>query len=203
MKSLLFDLDGTIIDSRESVAMSIQAAINDLYGNYDLKLNINLTGQTLKEISDHFSLIYPNFSHNDFTALFKKYYDNRYCTDATLYDGALTMIKSLVGHHKLLVVTNKRSIPTQKILKYNSIVDCFEAVYCIDSFSTINNKGQLLKLVKSSLESTEILGYIGDTESDLNACVSNNIKFYHASWGYEPELSHVTSFASPYHVKFS
>ncbi len=182
----LFDLDGTLIDSSPEIIKTYNAVF--LKHNIEpiREVSIDLIGPPLKETM---SMLVPlDHEHklesliNDFIDL----YDNKFCYESLLYKGAYEMLNNLSKHKKLILITNKRLIPTEKILSSLGIMHFFEKYFSLDSNDQLLiNKSLLIKdvLEKMKLDSSKCI-YIGDTEGDFNASRDNNIDFIFAKYGY-------------------
>jgi phosphoglycolate phosphatase len=83
-------------------------------------------------------------------------------------------------------VTNKRIIPTQKIIKQFDWQDYFYAIYSLDSYvPNLKTKTELLGRItqERGLDATDIL-YIGDRTEDGEAAAANGMAFLMVEWGY-------------------
>jgi phosphoglycolate phosphatase len=89
--------------------------------------------------------------------------------------------------HSLVLVTNKRRVPTLKILDLFDVAQEFEAVYTADSFPPdLLSKSQLIAraLAESSGATHAKAVMVGDTREDQRASVANSIAFIAATYGY-------------------
>jgi len=186
--SIIFDLDGTLIDSKASILNSIKTALDELGINSLVPLTEQLVGPPLMEMlnaicgAGSWALI-PKVH-----AKFKEIYDTEGFQGSVIYAGVDALIKQLVeeGYH-LSLATNKRRIPTEKILKFFNWDDYFNNVYTIDSEKiTFKNKSQLIAaLIKNEAIDCGQAVYVGDRHEDSVAATQNNIKFLLIQWGYE------------------
>lgn len=89
--------------------------------------------------------------------------------------------------HSLALVTNKRRVPTLKILDLFDLTPEFDAVYTVDSFPPDRlSKSQLVaralvELPGAALSRTVM---VGDTREDQTASVANSIGFIAVTYGY-------------------
>ena len=185
---LCFDLDGTIINSHRSVQTAINLALDDL----GIKRNdVSSIGQSLDELFVQLK-IEDELILDELKRRFKLNYDDQLCVKVDLYPEVHDTLNELKRRQvKLTLVTNKRRIPTLKILQHFEMTHLFDKILCIDDSNNNSSKIERLKMLK--------LGngkdfYVGDLGSDLLASVSSGYKFLFASWGYgDLELKHSTS----------
>ena len=186
-KALIFDLDGTIIDSAPEIISSINEAFKSLDIFPALPVTQNLIGPPINEI---FNILVANKDRNlvpDLIKVFINIYDNLYCSKSNLYEEVLNTLKVLNKKNKLLLVTNKRIKPTNIILKHHKIHLLFDGIYSVDkNYEQSSTKANLLKYIieTKKLDSKKCI-YIGDTLGDLESSQANQIDFAYADWGYE------------------
>ena len=193
MASLLFDLDGTLIDSSEDIIDCLKKSIDML--NIDLNYTINnrYLGPPLIEVVKN---ILPNISeeiNKQISINFRNLYDNHSLSKTILNKNCLETISLLKKNgNELYIVTNKPLKPTVKILRNLSIDKFFTDIFSPDS------------LIKRSLTKIEMISIlinkyniaksnafiIGDTVSDISAGmqVGINTVAYCAGYGDPIEL---------------
>jgi phosphoglycolate phosphatase len=89
--------------------------------------------------------------------------------------------------HSLVLVTNKRRVPTLKILDLLDVAHEFDAVYTVDSFPPERlSKSQLiaraLKELPGAASANAVM--VGDTPEDQSASVANSVAFIAVTYGY-------------------
>ena len=126
---LIFDLDGTLIDSRADLA----AAINHMRGQFgleplSLKTISSYIGNGSRKLVER-SLQGANVDIEEAMRLNKEYYGAHLTVHTTLYEGVAEGLRKLAAAgHKLAVLTNKPGDPSREILKHFGIAECFEAI---------------------------------------------------------------------------
>lgn len=186
-KNILFDLDGTLIDSAPGIVDSFQNAYRAIYNQECQQSIISLIGppidQVLKKVNGETNIETVNL----FVEEFKANYDEFGYKNSILYNGVGEVLDFL-KENKLntFIVTNKRSKPTKLILEYLAINQYFFEVVCPDSFPVkFKNKGELIAdlLERRKLIIGETL-LIGDTIHDGEAANLNHLDFALADYGY-------------------
>ncbi len=185
-KNVIFDLDGTIIDSASSIINSLEFA----FKSYS---NITVTNEfigppllvIIKKIIQQYELSVPP---EEVIQIFKDHYDNEGYKVCCLYSNAFEVLKQIKSEgFGLFIATNKRLIPTLKILSHFEIALLFDGVYSVDShINSFSDKSEVLSNLLSveNLDKSNCI-YIGDRYEDYLAAQYNSIDFYFANWGYK------------------
>ena len=187
IKSILFDLDGTLIDSAPTILNALEKTLKVKGVSPCRALSNDLIGPPLRDIVNQLVGLQNPDLINELIDEFKHQYDGTYCMQALLYPGVRDVLAELVDRCvRLFVVTNKRALPTMKILKANCLLDYFDGVYSPDSLSpSADAKSKLIRHVVE-LNNIEIYntGYVGDKDEDFLAASVNKLEFFYAKWGY-------------------
>lgn len=187
-KNIIFDLDGTLIDSAEAILESLRIAFINTGNVPIVELDSSLIGPPL------FETIVKLLGTNDSDKIspiineFKIYYDERGFKQSSYFVGIPELLDELKKKkHNLYIATNKRLIPTEKIIDFLDWKNFFSEVYTLDKFNpNLKSKTELitkiLKLNKLDLDDTL---YVGDRNEDATAAKLNGLSFMLAIWGYE------------------
>ena len=174
-----FDLDGTIIDSLESIKNSFQIALekNEVEIKKEIIIYSPLDHLLTTHLGDEENL--KKLVKNSFI----KEYDENFATTAIFYSGIERVLRNLKKSDNIIsLVTNKRKVPTFKILgKYNAI-DLFDIIVCSDEFDFGTTKFERLHSLRVKDRKNF---YIGDTQADCVAATKANYRFLGAGWGYD------------------
>lgn len=186
-KFLLFDLDGTITDSFDSVANSYIYALSFFGINIEDKARLrSAMGPPLKDyFMDSFGL-----SAADADEAVRKYRE-RYTVYNTLenklYPDIKVVLEGLKSKgFKLILATSKPEDFAVKILKYFDIFDCFHDV-CGASFDeSRSEKEDVLNYLieKNNITDLNYAVMIGDRKYDLEAAASLGIDAIGVLYGY-------------------
>ena len=184
-ESLIFDIDGTLWDSRALVAegYNIQLekeGLNHLF--VDAETLRPLFGKVMTEIADSiFSSIDPKERYD----LMERCMDteNRYLFENECkigYPHVKETLKALSGKHRLFIVSNSQCGYPELCIDKLGLGEYIEGHMCFGDTGT--SKGQTIR----TLISTHNIGsciYIGDTQGDLEACREAGIPFIFAAYG--------------------
>ncbi|QFT89580.1 bifunctional 5'-methylthioadenosine/S-adenosylhomocysteine nucleosidase/phosphatase [Bacillus sp. THAF10] len=185
MDSIIFDLDGTLWDSRETVLV----AWNKILKNHK-QVDRELTSEDFKatmglqmpEIGKRF---FPDLDESTRNQLLNE------CGSAEqvlleakggqLYDGVEEVLKSLSEKYKLFIVSNCQEGYIEAFYKYHQLDKHF--IDFENPGRTGLSKGENIKLVieRNQLKSPV---YVGDTLGDQEAAKAAGIPFVYACYGF-------------------
>jgi phosphoglycolate phosphatase len=167
---LIFDLDGTLIDSRKDIALSVNLTLRDLG-------RPPLSDETIYSYVGNgvTRLVTDSTGSSDPAALARalEIFDTHYLahlTDQTrLYPGMIDVLHHYRERRKILV-TNKRAKFTRKIMENLGVADQFELLVSGDEIGPMKpDPGMIFYALKQSGLSAREAIVIGDMNNDINA----------------------------------
>ncbi len=185
IQSVVFDLDGTLIDTSKGIVEAIAHTIEELKLPMISKEELFcFVGPPLKT---SFINLYgcSEEKGQEATNIFREYYKNVSMLKALPYDGIYDLCEDL-SHKgiKMAVATNKREDLAVDILKHFKLDRYFDVIHGSD------NQGRLLKeelVQKCVIEmGTTLQGtvLIGDTVGDADAAEKARVKFMGVCYGF-------------------
>jgi phosphoglycolate phosphatase len=193
-EGIIFDLDGTLWDSSESVTNSWNEAIAT-YDNINYKMTVQamkgFMGKTIEEIA---ALFFAEFSLDerkqimDKCIMFEQDYIEK--NGGILFPGVEETLELLSSEYRLFIVSNCQEGYIEAFLKYHKLSKYFDDYE--NPGRTGKTKGENIKLVmeRNSLDKAV---YIGDTEGDLSSARLAGIPFIHARYGFG-QIKDIVSF---------
>lgn len=166
---LVFDWDGTLMDSVEHIASSLAAAAIDT-GMKDLgqQRYRNIIGLGLKEAMQ---ALYPQAGEAETEALCERYryhYVEVNQVKSDLFAGALDMLYELRNKDlKLAVATGKARIGLERVFTDTGYGELFHASRCSDESGSKPQPHMLNELMRELNVAPERTLMIGDTEYDM------------------------------------
>ncbi|MEY3200790.1 MAG: hypothetical protein RIR70_340 [Pseudomonadota bacterium] len=191
IRNIIFDLDGTLIDSAPSILESLEIALASEGLAPRQNVGAHLIGPPLRSTLARLAGPCPPEQLDRLCAAFMAHYDRAGYRASKPYPGAGDLLSELAKRGcKLFIATNKRSKPTRLILEHLEWHCHFSGVYSSDTFSQpAQSKAELLAhvLAKHALDKASTL-YVGDRREDLDAAHANCVLFYAAHWGYSDDM---------------
>ena len=193
MKTILFDLDGTIIDSAESITRSAQYALEKFgISVNDLKELYPFIGPPLV---DSFMKFY-GFSEQD-AMLATQYYRDRYAVkgiyETKLYDGVEDMLRSVKNlGYKIAITTSKNEPHSIMILEYHKIASLFDTISGGNADGTCATKRDVVEKALKRLGVTDDerkneTWLVGDRIFDIEGARQCAVRPVGVSYGFAPQ----------------
>ena len=184
---LIFDLDGTLIDSAPSILSSLVMVLNEAGVAARVPFSSSLIGPPLQETLSTLTGVEDPHVIRTYVESFKRFYDGDGYKQTLIYPGIAEMLTELRSSgFALHLATNKRHAPTRLILDHFGWSSLFQSVYALDMYDPrLPDKGALLKclLEERGLSPVGAL-YIGDKTEDGLAAEQNDLEFIGVKWGY-------------------
>ncbi|QID17337.1 HAD hydrolase-like protein [Nitrogeniibacter mangrovi] len=185
--TLIFDLDGTLIDSAPAILASFRQAF-DATGIVPVRpITADIIGPPLNETLGLLSGRDDDATLGLLTDAFKQAYDGGGLRETTAYAGVTAMLEALHGRGvRLHIATNKRLHPTRCILELLGWSHLFDTVYALDMVEPrLPTKAAM---IARQLDEQHIdphrAAYVGDRREDGDAAQANRLPFFAATWGY-------------------
>ena len=191
---ILFDLDGTLIDSAPDLARSVNYMLRSINHNeFSEEVIDSWVGngaQTLvKRALSGSKTIDENIDNNLFDkslSVFLEYYKNNLCVKTTPYPNVKTTLETLKNNgYKLAIITNKPFDFIEPILKQLELDSFFELSIGGDSLPEKKPSSLPLQYMceKFKIKPRNTL-MIGDSKNDILAAKAANIQSIAVSYGY-------------------
>lgn len=184
-KALIFDFDGTLIDSQKNIYECFQNTTNLLAPNrLDYSKNI-LIGPPLRETAIKILGKNNEDKVDQFVKLFIKMHDEDILLKTKPYPNVFEILTKLSNRNiAMAIATNKRKIPTIKLIKHFGWEHFFEVVECHDSSSELRSKEKIVRNIIQNNNKFKNCYFVGDTLNDGFSANINELKFVKACYGY-------------------
>lgn len=191
-QSLLFDLDGTLVDSKFDLVDAVNVVLKNMgYPAQNSADIIQRIGNGLRQLLQDTLQIDQSDELLRAKQIFEDHY-KQHCVDQTRpYHGVKETLDMLYGNFSMAVVTNKPKIFAEKILSELKLKQYFDVVIGGDSTSEAKPSPEPIKLALTSMGSTpDIALIIGDGHQDILAGHASGVKTCVAQYGfgYHPRL---------------
>lgn len=184
MPTILFDLDGTLIDSTDAVVEGFHVAFDKGRENIPSKEAItSLIGLPLDRMFSHLGIEEEKIDM--FVSFYKEHYREISTQKTSLLPQAKDSVEKAFKEYKLGVVTTKTGLYSKILLEHLEILDYFDVL--IGREDVINPKPHpepILKAIKAMNADPQKCWMIGDTCYDIESATRANIKSVAVLSGY-------------------
>ena len=193
---LIFDLDGTLCDTKDDIALSVNLTLKDIH--LPEKRNEEIYGYVGSGVRRLLQQAVGEESGPHFTRameVFRNHYLNHLLDRTNLYPGIDTVLNHF-GEKKKAVVTNKPQIYADRILSGLHLTRFFDLIIGGDNGHPLKPDPQMLNFVIDQLgikKSRAVM--IGDGLNDISSARSAGIPV--CAVGYGLSLSHILKEAEP------
>jgi phosphoglycolate phosphatase len=184
---IVFDWDGTIIDSTGTIAECIQQAAAEmgLPVPQDERAR-HVIGLGLHDSLRHAVPDLPASRYDEFVALYRKHFLARE-DSMKLFPGMLDLLSSLKEKHLLAIATGKSRKGLDRALDAGGLRRYFAASRCADETSPKPHPAMLVELMEQLEKArTEVL-MIGDTSHDLEMANAAGVDALAVTYGAHNE----------------
>lgn len=184
---IVFDWDGTLMDSTSTIVKCIQAAARDLglpiptVENASYVIGLSLADSMQVAMPDVDPVYYPRLIER---------YRFHYLTqdkDLVLFDGVKDMLTELSQEgYFLAVATGKSRVGLNRALNASKLLELFDATRCADETFSKPNPAMLLELTRELGQDVKRTVMIGDTTHDLLMASNAGADSIAVSYGAHP-----------------
>ena len=182
-----FDLDGTLARTGEDIIAAWKRSLADLGRVCPRFDEVFTIGPTLeKVVYELFDDASPELVAQ-LVGRFRPNYDESGFPNTVPYPGVPERLAALkAAGAKLYIVTNKRHVPTQSIVRKLDWDRLFDGVWSYDSFPGVKYKKPdlLAYLLRRQQVDPADAVMVGDTKGDVDAGKANGMHTVGVTWGY-------------------
>ncbi len=187
-RHILFDLDGTLVDSAPGILQSFRVVLDGLGLDPAVPLDRGLIGPPLMDIVDRLLPAATTQAKQQVAEAFKNDYDLHGVLASVRFTGIDECLSKLhQDGASLWLATNKRQAPTRRLADAFGWGRLFNATYSLDSFTPAKrSKAELLQdiIERHNIDRGRAV-YVGDRKEDEDAANACNLRFVMVAWGYD------------------
>jgi phosphoglycolate phosphatase len=186
-KAVIFDLDGTLIDTSPDLTNAMNHALRQ-FGLSEISV------QDCKEMVGNGAKVFAELALGgkeihlieEIMLLMKHYYHDKCCEYSSLYEGILKTVQELRQRGiRLAVVTNKGQEEARRIVRHFFGSDTFEHVVGATSENALKpDSTSTLKVVREMGLKEENFLFVGDSDVDVVTAISTQIQPVGVTWGF-------------------
>lgn len=185
IKAVLFDLDGTLLDTREGIKNSIKYTIKvlNLPPITDSDLNSFVGPPVQESLKRYFNLSQKQAQIG--ANIFRNYYKNKSLLQAHIYNGILSLLNHLQSKNIYIgVATYKREDYALTILNYFGISPYCNVICGADDENKLTKANIIDRCISQLQCESKHVVLIGDTEYDAIGAQDAGIFFIAVTWGF-------------------
>jgi len=185
---VVFDWDGTLMDSTGGIVSAIQAASRDMgFDVPDDRRAAWVIGLSLEQALAH---VAPKMTASEQAKYLERYRYHYLAKDAELrvFDGVIPMLDGLSAQGSMLAVaTGKSRVGLDRVLKATGLGHYFAVTRCADETHGKPHPRMLLEIMADLATPAEAAIMVGDTSHDLGMAANAGMHGLGVSYGAHPE----------------
>ena len=185
--TIIFDLDGTLLNTLEDLTDSVNYALQKF--NYEIKNIDEIKSFVGDGVAKLIERAIPNGKKNsdfeDCLLIFKEHYRKNSTNKTKPYDGIVDMLQILkMKRYKIAVVSNKFDEAVKSLchLYFKDLID-----FAVGESISVKKKPApdgILKVVDYFNTSLEKVLYVGDSDTDIYTAQNAQVDYICVTWGY-------------------
>ena len=184
-KAIIFDFDGTLVDSKKAIYECFQKITKHIAPERESYAKNLLIGPPLRDTASE--ILGPEHQDllDEFVQSFITMHDEQVIGHTRPYPDVIKVLEKL--HSKnipMAVATNKRLAPTQKLIDHFGWNEYFSSIECSDSQSEMRNKDAMIQDIINQNQIFQGSYFVGDTVNDGLSANLNQLPFIKACYGY-------------------
>ncbi len=190
--TIFFDLDGTLADTSEDIATSLNIALSkfDIEPIQDHIIRSYIGDGVRPLIKKVLKSLGREDEEEDILKVFLYQYESNIANKTYIYDGIVELLGEIKARGMSnFVVTNKLEDLSIALLNRKHILQLFDGIIGGDTFEFKKPSRELLDKIKNRFKSVgEKIFVIGDGSNDFNFAKNIGATFIFAKWGFTPEI---------------
>ena len=194
MKVVIFDMDGTLLDSKKDITISVNY-IRQMHYNLEPLSEDFIVDAINMEVRNLPKLFYGTEIYQDRDReLFEIHYANQCVQNPYLYSGIKETLEELVTSGvKISVATNAPTSFASRMLKHLGVDEMFDVIIGADKVKNSKPDPQMLHHILNHYKydkKKDIAWMVGDNSKDMLSAKAARIGSIFATWGFTPESDH-------------
>lgn len=187
IRTYVFDLDGTLVDSIPGIEVAARAALAEQAMACVLPSLLPFIGPPIRRMLQTALALTDEKLLDRLEAAFRQHYDQGAWRETLPYAGVVDTLRTLhAGGARLYVLTNKPALPTARILEHLGWAGLFtEVVTPLSRTPAYASKTEAALELRARLRhAPQATLLVGDSPDDAAAATAAGFAFAAAAWGY-------------------
>ena len=190
-KLVIFDLDGTLLDTIADLAESANYALKQLdYPTHPVDAIRTFVGNGINKLLERALPAHEQTEENimRMRSHFVPYYDIHNADLSTPYPGIVSLLEDLQAKGILIAVaSNKYQAATVKLVKqYFTSIDFVEILGQREGINVKHDPTIVFDILKKANVSREETLYVGDSGVDMQTAINAGVDAVGVTWGFRP-----------------
>lgn len=194
MRSIIFDLDGTLLDSRKGILESIRFALEEVsFADLPIDEANAVTqdlGTTIRQAAEKVSVSFDEFPFEKFIATYRDHHNHESIKSIEVFPHVRDVLSNLRENFEFAVATTKHSDQAKHILKAFDLDHYFKWIQGTDPGLRYKPAPDiLLKTLEQTRRVAADAVYVGDSIHDMRAAAAATMKRIAACYGFTCPIS--------------
>ncbi len=186
IRAVLFDLDGTILDSKPGIFRSLTYALDSLSLPIPPETELmGFLGPPLPMGFEHVCRV-PRESVSEAVRLYREYYNGGGKFEAAIYDGVKEVLTSLRERGiRTCITTSKPQVFARQILEHFGISSLFDGIYGSELDGSRSHKAEVMRfcMEQQGIEPAQAI-LVGDRYFDVDGAKTFSMPCVGVLYGY-------------------
>ena len=185
IKNVIFDLDGTLLDTSEGILLSVEHTVKELgYGELTLEQKLSFIGPPVQVSLKRLYGLSDEEAQMG-AGVFREFYKDRALLKAKPYEGIYELCRTLKNRGiGMAVATYKREDYAVKLLKHYDFDRYCNPMHGADNNNVLKKEDIVMMCVNEMGAGKEECVLIGDTDNDARGAKEAGIPFIAVTYGF-------------------